>query len=38
MIPQIRPDQMSPIQLEMLAREFDGDVSFTYHMCTMIFD
>jgi hypothetical protein len=27
MIAQNRPDQMSPIQLEMLAREFDGDVS-----------
>jgi hypothetical protein len=27
MIPQVRPDQMSPMQLEMLAREFDGDVS-----------
>lgn len=27
MIPQIRPDQMSPMQLEMLAREFDTDVS-----------
>jgi hypothetical protein len=29
MIPQVRPDQMSPMQLEMLAREFDGDVSPT---------
>ena len=28
MIAQNRPDQMSPMQLEMLAREFDGDVSF----------
>jgi len=27
MIAQNRPDQMSPMQLEMLAREFDGDVS-----------
>jgi len=27
MIAQSRPDQMSPMQLEMLAREFDGDVS-----------
>lgn len=29
MIPQIRPEHMSPMQLEMLAREggFDGDVS-----------
>jgi len=32
MIPQVRPDQMSPMQLEMLAREFDGDVSPT--LCT----
>lgn len=32
MIPQVRPEHMSPMQLEMLAREgFDIDVSTTQH-------